>query len=303
MKTSRNYQEKYRNNQFYNDKIRAGISANVKLHDEIHNPLSSAAACLNVLGYLNQNPGEIIPFFKEFGLQIDELMDFPSGVDVEGELYSDQGPIVFEWIGPRDSPINERGGSRGQNRTSIDAFFIGKIQGRYTQVFVEWKFTESYPSGSLLHKFGGKKGIERLRRYSAVLAKQRKEGFPFAFSDEGGLGLQDFSYEPLYQLLRMTLLAKETTPIRIGAIPVERYGIVHLVHSENDALLTVGQGHLKYCPGLQERQETDLHALWQSLLTDEERSRFYGDYWDKALGRLSDSTGYLKERYMRESKL
>jgi hypothetical protein len=297
MKISRDYQEKYRGNQFYNDKILTGISANVKLHDEVHNPLSSAAACLNVLGYLNQNKAEIIPFFKEFGLALDEVIDFPSGADVEGELYSDTGPIVFEWIGPRDSPVNERGGSRGQNRTSIDAFFIAKMRGQYTQVFVEWKFTESY-SGEQLHKFGGLRGVERLRRYSSVLSNQRKGRFPFRFSDEDALGLQDFSYEPLYQLLRMTLLAKETTPIKIGDIQVENYCIVHAVHSENKALLAVKQGHLKYCPGLQGYTGTDLHDLWKSLLSDEEREHFCFGYWDKAVARLDDKIGYLKERYV-----
>jgi hypothetical protein len=296
MKISRDYQERYRGNQFYNDKILTGISANVKLHDEVHNPLSSAAACINVLGYLNQNKADIIPFFKEFGLAIDEVVDFPSGADVEGELYSDTGPIVFEWIGPKDSPINERSGSRGQNRTSIDAFFIAKIQGKYTQVFVEWKFTESY-SGEQLHKFGGMRGIERLRRYSSILVKQRKDHFPFRFSDEGALGLQDFSYEPLYQLLRMTLLAKETTPIKIGDIQVEDYCIIHAAHSENKALLTVKPDHLKFSPGLRERTETDLHGLWKSLLNDEEQEHFYCGYWDKAVARINDKTGYLKERY------
>jgi hypothetical protein len=297
MKISRGYQERYRGNQFYNDKILAGISAAVKLHDEVHNPLSSAAACLNVLGYLNQNKADIIPFFKELGLAIDEVVDFPSGADVEGELYSDTGPIVFEWIGPRDSPINERGGSRGQNRTSIDAFFIAKMQGKHTQVFVEWKFTESYSTGEQLHRFGGLRGIERLRRYSSVLTKQRKDHFPFKFSDEDELGLQDFSYEPLYQLLRMTLLAKETTPIKIGDIPVEDYCIVHAVHSENKALLTVNSDHLRFSPGLGKRAVTDLHDLWESLLSDEEQKHFYYGYWDKAVSRLSDKTGYLKERY------
>jgi hypothetical protein len=100
MKITKEYQEKYRNNQFYNEKIcqRNGISKNVKLHDEINNPLSSAAACLNVMGYLNQNQDKIIPFFNYFGLDIENILSFPSGVNLHGENYDDKGPIVFEWI-------------------------------------------------------------------------------------------------------------------------------------------------------------------------------------------------------------
>jgi hypothetical protein len=297
MKTSKDYQERYRDRQFYNDGILSGISEKVKLHDEIKNPLSSAAAWLNVLGYLNQHRQEIVPFFADFGLQIEDMPEFPSGVDLQGEVYDDIGPIVFEWIGPKGSPINEKGGSRGQNRTSVDAFFIAKIKGKYSQVFIEWKFTETYMSGKVLHNFGGKKGIERLRRYASVLSEQRRGQFPFRFSDEDSLGLQDFSYEPLYQLLRMTLLAKETTPMTIGNIKIEDYYILHLAHSENTDLLRVKKEQLKYCPGLQDSTETDLHKFWMSVLTDEEKAHFYCGYWNKALKQLHDETGYLKERY------
>jgi hypothetical protein len=297
MKTDHNFQEKYRKNQFYNNAILTGISENVKLHDEVQNPLSSAAACLNVFGYLNQNLSKIIPFFKEFGVLIDEVIDFPSGINLDGEIYSDNGPIIFEWIGPKKSAINEKGGTRGQNRTSIDAFFIAKINGKYTQVFIEWKFTESYNSGKTLHNFGGLKGIERLRRYSTVPAKERSNNFPFNFKDEDPIGLQDFSYEPFYQLLRMTLLAKETTPIIIGKVKIENYNIIHLVHSENNELLNVDKDNLKYCPSLLENKETDLHKLWISLLSDEEKKHFYYGYWNKAIKTLDDKTEYLKQRY------
>ncbi|SDZ94135.1 hypothetical protein SAMN05216365_12542 [Porphyromonadaceae bacterium NLAE-zl-C104] len=119
------------------------------------------------------------------------------------------------------SPINEKGGCRGQNRTSVDAYLLAKIKGRVTQIFIEWKFTENYNSGKHLHNFGGLKGVERARRYSSILAKQRKKLFPFCFSEEDNIGIFDFSYEPFYQLLRMTLLAKETTPVTFGNLEIE----------------------------------------------------------------------------------
>ena len=164
MKTTREFQEKFRGKQFFNDEILKGISNNVKLHEEVNNPLSSAAACLNVMGYLNQNTDKIIPFFKSFGIEIQEVLNFPTGVNYDGEIYDDIGPIIFEWIGPKKSPINEKGGSRGQNKTSIDAFVICKIEGKITQILIEWKFTEKYTTGKMLHNFGGLKGIERIRR-------------------------------------------------------------------------------------------------------------------------------------------
>jgi len=293
------YQKKYVNRQFVNDDILKGISDSVKLHDEVRNVRSSAAACLNVFGFLNQHPSDIIPFFSKIGLDIQSIISFPSNADFNGEVYDDKGPIVFEWIGPKKSPINEKGGSRGQNRTSIDAFFIAKINGKMTQIFIEWKFTEQYNSESYTHKFGGKKGIERLRRYSGVLAKLRNNSFPFNFKGEDKIGLTDFSYEPFYQLLRMALLAKMTIPMDLSNIKIVDYRIVHLSHSKNKDLNILTDIHLRYSPGLNAFQGKTLHETWMALLSNDEKQRHIMDYWNTALSTLSDSKDkkYLVERY------
>ncbi|WP_157270147.1 PGN_0703 family putative restriction endonuclease [Azohydromonas aeria] len=291
-------QQSYRDRQFYNEHVKAGISRNVKLHDAIDNPASSAAACLNVLGYLNQNPGFIQPFFHSFGLEIEEVIGFPSGVDFGGEVYDDRGPIVFEWIGPRNSPINEKGGARGYLKTSVDAFMLARVNGKVSQVLIEWKFTETYEGGNFLHRFGGLRGVERLRRYADILARQRSENFPFDFDAEDGRGLADFSYEPLYQLLRTTLLARETTGMLLGEHRIEDYFVLHLAHSENTTLLNVGRKHLRYCPGLAHvGGGMNLHQLWTSLLSAQERGHFASGYWNQALPVLEDASNYLQERY------
>jgi len=298
-KLTEEYQKKYKNRQFVNENILSGISSNVKLHDKVKNVRSSAAACLNVMGYLNQHQNDIIPFFSQFGLSIEEVLPFPKPLDFEGEIYDDEGPIIFEWIGPKKSPINEKGGSRGQNRTSIDAFMIAQIDGKITQLLIEWKFTEQYNSESYTHKFGGKKGIERLRRYSDVLAKLRSNGFPFNFTEEGNIGLADFSYEPLYQLLRMTLLAKMTTPKLLSNFQIENYKIIHLIHSDNRDLKILNETHLKYSPGLISYIGKYLHDTWISLLSEEEKKHHIMGYWNTALSVLShnEETLYLKKRY------
>ncbi|MBN2260301.1 MAG: hypothetical protein JW702_07135 [Clostridiales bacterium] len=298
-KLSNDFQIQFSNQQFTNKNVLSGISKNVKLHEELQNVRSSAAACINVFGYLNQNPKDIIPFFNDIGLKIDEVLKFPKGANLSGEIYDDDGPFVFEWIGPQQSVINEKGGSRGQNRTSIDAFLLVKIHDVITQLFIEWKFTETYNSETYLHKFGGKKGIERLRRYSDILASIRKNGFPFDFKDEFNIGLYDFAYEPFYQLLRMTLLAKMTTPIQISNIKVEDYRIIHLTHSEDDALNILSENHLKYSPGLKKYAGNKLHKVWHTLLTSEEKNKHIFGFWNKSLHCLSDNNDkiYLINRY------
>ena len=293
------FQKNYSNKQFVNENILNGISKHAKLHNELMHIRSSAASCINVFGYLNQHQDDIIPFFNQFGLSIQKVIDFPTGVNFKDEIYDDSGPIIFEWIGPKRSPINEKGGSRGQNRTSIDAYMLAKINGSITQLLIEWKFTETYNSESYTHKFDGTKGIERLRQYSSVLSKLRNSSFPFRFCQEDKIGLADFSYEPLYQLLRMTLLAKMTTPADLGPLKVEDYKIIHLSNSKNNDLNILSKTHLKYSPGLKDFIGKSLHDTWVELLDAKEKKHHVMEFWNKALNVLSDCKDkeYLCKRY------
>ncbi len=273
----------------------------VTLHGEVENPMSSQASCLNVMGYLNRHPDDIKSFFSNFSIDIAKVIDFPTGVDVGGEIYNDKGPIVFEWIGPRRSPIHERGGSRGRLRTSIDAYLLAIVSNRVTQLLVEWKFSENYNSEGYAHKFAGIQGNERLRRYSSVIATLRKENkVPLNFSGE--FGLYDLGYEPYFQLLRMTLLAKMTMHLRLGEdLQIEDYRIIHLVHSANDSLKSLNTGNIKYSPGLKRFVRRKLHDIWRNeILTPTEGEHFVSGYWDKVIPRLSESgyKDYLIERYV-----
>jgi len=294
------YQNRWSDQPLYDNSLCKDIDEKITLHRELYNPMSSQAACFNVFGCLNRSPKDIIRFFNYFSLNITRIIDFPTGINVDGEIYNDKGPIIFEWIGPRHSPIYERSGSRGKYRTSIDAYLLAEIDNKITQLLIEWKFTENYGSDAYSHKFTGLEGNERLRRYSSVLAKLRKEEhFPFNFRSK--IGLSDFSYEPYYQLLRMTLLAKMTTPLLLNReIIVDDYKIVHLTHSENSNLNNLSKSNTKFSPGLRKYAGRELHDVWgNEILVPTERERFIYGHWNKALSRLSNSPykDYLKERY------
>lgn len=300
-KLSFDYQKQFSNKLLYNNKIFDNIDPTVKLHKETEgNPLSSSAACLNVLGSLVNNPEELKRFLNNFNLDIQDIIEFPSGANVDGLIYNDKGYVVFEWVGPKESPINEKGGGRGQNRTSVDSFVIAEIQGKITQILIEWKFTEGKSSSLVLGRFSGNKGLERLRRYSEVLVPLRhKEIFPFNFDKEGGIGLYDFSVDHLYQLLRMTLLAKTTTPIQIGDIKIEDYRVVHLSHSKNEQIEILHDKYLTYSPGLQKYSGWKLYEFWSTILSTYEKNKFCGGHWDTVLGSIKDDKlrDYLIERY------
>lgn len=301
------YQKQFAEKLIYDSSVFSNIDPSVKLHDAVKdNPLSSAASCLNVLGSLLHKPEELKQFLNAFNLNIDELIEFPSGANIDGLTYNDKGYVVFEWIGPKKSPINEKGSFRGQNRTSIDAFIIAKIQDRITQILIEWKFTEGKSRPLVLNMFSGNKGLERLRRYSDILIQWRnRDTFPFNFEEDSGIGLHDFSVDHLYQLLRMTLLAKTTTPIKIKNVNIEDYRIVHLSHSLNDQIEILWDKYLAYSPGLKKYSGMKLYDVWRNILSKNENKKFKSGHWDTVITAIKD-TGlkeYLFKRYCVENVL
>ncbi len=292
------FQKKWITNPFFNEKIIDNIDKKVKLHKDIKSGVSSAAACINVLGNLSKS--DLIKYLNSFGLNIDEIIEFPSEADVEGEIYNDKGLVVFEWIGPKKSPINELGGNRGHHKTSVDGFVIAKINNKITQILIEWKFTESYSSVKDIQKFAGLRGNERLKRYSTCLAQLRNSTvFPFRFKLDGGIGLYDFGYEPIYQLLRMTLLAKMSTPITIGQLSIEDYRVLHITHSDNHKLNILNDSNLRLCPGLSRYSGQKIHDIWRNLLSDYEKDKFKYGHWNQSLDLIEnfELKQYLNERY------
>ena len=299
---SAKFQQKWKEQPIYDKSILDDIDKSVQLHSELLNVRSSAAACINTIGNIAQRKEDLITFLNEFKIGVEDVITFPTGASSAGEVYGDSGNVIFEWIGPKQSPINEVGGKRGQNRTSIDAFTIVRIKGKVTQLLIEWKFTETYNGREHLQKFNGIAGNERLRRYSICLARLRKShNFPFRMNDEGCFGLHDLGYEPYYQLLRMTLLAKLTTPFEFdNGLRIEDYRIIHLSHSQNGRLNTLSKKHLSCSPGLKQHSGKSLHEVWKdSILSEDEATKFRYGYWNEAIRVISDKKlrKYLLERY------
>lgn len=211
--------------------------------------------------------------------------------------------LIYEWIGPKISPIYEVDGGRGDKRTSIDAFLLAIINGKLTQILMEWKFTETYLKPEYLNRFSGIRGNERLIRYTTVLAELRKSAdFPFKMQEEGGWGLADLGYEPIYQLLRMTLLARKNTPIKLlENLVIEDYRILHLTHSFNQKFNELPQQIIQHHNSLFENVSTNFHRHWsENILAETETQKFKFGYWDKAVSAISEDSlrDYLTERYI-----
>ena len=118
---------------------------------------------------------------------------------------------------------------------------------------------------------------------------------------EGGFGLHDLGYEPYYQLLRMTLLAKVTTPFEFdNGLRIEDYRIIHISHSQNERLNTLSKRHLSNSPGLRQHSGKSLHEVWKDVvLTENEVVKFHCGYWNEAIAVISEGElkKYLIQRY------
>lgn len=286
---SKEYQENFeKKNLFSNEIYSIFKKGGIRLHKGISSPLSSQASCFNFW----------YPFIKEdkkvalkellhcLGLEVDEVLTIKPNSMFEDTLYKDGGNVIFEWIGPQKSPIGEEDGYlRGHHRTSIDAYILAKINGKITQILIEWKFTESYSSRSNTGKFLGAKGIERLARYSPIIARDRnsRKEILFKMNNIDDWGLYDVCYEPLYQLLRQHMLGQETVGMRFGNYVIEDYVVMHLCHSANKKLNILTKKQCEYSKGLEKYIGKELHTIWNNLLNKNQKQRFIGAYWDKCI--------------------
>jgi hypothetical protein len=111
--------------------------------------------------------------------------------------------------------------------------------------------------------------------------------------------MYDFSPDHLYQLLRMTLLAKKTTGMSLGSYTLEDYRIVHLTHSQNNRINILHPEYLILSPGLKEFSGRQLHEVWKELLSPRDRERFVYGHWDRSISTIENNElrAYLSDRY------
>lgn len=257
----------------------------IKAHSGLASPLSSQASCLNFwYPYTKpENKKGLMKVLRSIGIDAEDIITIGPNWDFNGTLYRDYGNVIFEWIGPEISPIGEeKGFMRGHHRTSIDAYILAVVSGKVTQILIEWKYTEHYSSRCNTGKFLGGKGVERLSRYSPIIARDRKAGkdILFNFTNLADFGLSDVGYEPFYQLLRQHMLGQETVGMNFGPHKIEDYIVVHLSHSKNKKLNILHEKHCTYANGLKQYVGQEIHKVWKQLLSTEQKRHFVSGYWD-----------------------
>ena len=156
------------------------------------NMASSQVACVNFLLPLAGIPGGLLSFLRAIDDDVEEVVD----ICHEGHT----SPVEFEWIGLGRSL--EGGATRGSQNTSIDAFMVAETRtGGRRAYLLEWKYVEQYLRTRPEYKGSGTSGETCRLRYSKLYHDSYS-----SFSPDTAPDLDDFLYEPFYQLMRQRLL-------------------------------------------------------------------------------------------------
>jgi hypothetical protein len=178
------------------------------LQGPTHNTLSSQVACVNFLLPHRQDPAALTAILRKLDPDVETVVPVEDGHMTPAAL------VELEWVGSRGfASLEGTGATRGQRVTSADAFLVARLHdGRLRGYLMEWKYVER---GSEDDKRGGQEGETRRSRYRSLFEAVFKPG----------IDLDDFLIDPLYQLMRLSLLARHV--VASGQLPA--VGSIHTV--------------------------------------------------------------------------
>ena len=201
------------------------------------NMISSQVACANFLLPLAGIPGALLSALRTLDDDIVDVVNISHDGHTSG--------VEFEWIGLGRSL--EGGRTRGSQNTSIDAFLVAETRaGRRRAYLLEWKYAERYLSTRPEFKGEGTKGDTRRRRY----AERYRASFS-SFNPATAPELDDFLYEPFYQIMRQRLLADRMANER--ELGIDEAKVVMVVPEQNWAYRTISDGSVTTSPPLSQR--------------------------------------------------
>ena len=157
-------------------------------HGPTRNLVSSQIACVNYLLPLAQIPGGLVNFLRCIDDDVEEVVAI---IDQAGH----SSKVEFEWVG---EPLEGGRITRGAYKTSVDAMLVARVPRGHRAYLCEWKYIEKYPNPD--DKGRGSPGDTRRVRYQHLY---QEPGSPF----DQAVPLDDFFFEPFYQIMRLHLLA------------------------------------------------------------------------------------------------
>ena len=263
---------------------------NSKSDGPTRNLASSQVACVNFLLPLAGIPGALLSVLHS----LDD--DVVAVVSIAHEEHT--SPVEFEWIGLGQSL--EGGRTRGSQNTSIDAFLVAETKsGRRRAYLLEWKYVEQYLSAKPDFKGEGTEGDTRRLRY----AERYRASFS-SFNSAAVPDLDDFLYEPFYQIMRQRLLADRM--VRDRELGVDDAKVVVVVPERNKAYRTVSDGRATTSPLLAQRfpqVETVEDVMRASLREPDEQfdmvapSNLLNALCQRLPKETEEWAGYWQDRY------
>jgi len=224
--------------------------------------LSSQIQCANALAPFVGDPTALKTIFGDT-LDIAEVLPFGARTS---SSFDASDHVVFEWIGLKDYLGERHGGTgtRGANNTSADAAIRYRTTSGRTEIaLIEWKYTEQY----LGHELSGGAASNEVRkhRYRDLWEDPRSP----VRTDVVPYG--DLFVEPLYQLLRLQLLAWQMELAR--ELDAERVRLVYVAPSANAELWRSlnRASHRQIRPELGLRGSHTVLELWRAMLRRPDR--------------------------------
>lgn len=239
-------------------------AANILWHDGVdggpsNHLLDSQVQCANALSPYVSDPSALKAIFGGL-LPIAEVLPFDAHAGAAHlSPFDETDHVVFEWQG-LENHLKEWTGTptRGSRATSADAAIRYRAtDGSIEVALIEWKFTESYPDGLL--STSSTSTETRLLRYTSLFVDSDGPFLP------DGLPLTALLGEPVYQLMRLALLAHCIE--RDHELGADRVRVVYMAPSSNKALwASPGTPHFaEYSSG------RSLLDTWASLLRRPDR--------------------------------
>jgi hypothetical protein len=242
--------------------------------------LSSQIACLNHLFSIREDKDAVLTLIRNVSSEFEAVLPITS--DKFSPAY-----IQFEAVSDKDH-LREKSSTRGNNCTSIDALIYAVAKdGSKWIIPIEWKFTEFYDNQD--------KSIEGMRiNPEKNRGKERQERYNDLITASTQLvndNLNDYYFEPFYQLMRQTLWAEQL--IKNSAdetVKADHYLHIHVVPTGNRALLKK-----KYkCSG------SNMEITWRKNLSDQSKYQLVTP--EKLLTgidplKYAELLDYLKVRY------
>ena len=149
---------------------------------------SSQVACVNFLLPLCQISGALASVVRAIDDDVEDVVE----IHHEGRT----SPVEFEWIGLNHPLEEDAPRTRGSNVTNVDALLVASTIVGLRAYLMEWKYTEADSS----YKGKGRSGETRRRRYTPLYYADYS-----SFDDQ--VPMEEFLYEPFYQIMRFRLLA------------------------------------------------------------------------------------------------